>query len=120
MTKKAVIAYEGKATGDGRTILPGALYWDDLPLPVFYFEGRKETGFRNVVGKIVELERSEFFVFGEVIASLNIEMPEGYILALDGVDAEISYKFEPLEVLFLKMRVAGGTLIPQEKWAWQV
>jgi hypothetical protein len=105
-----VIAYEGKATEDGRTILSGALYWEDLPLPVFAFEGE---GLRNVVGKIVELERTDD---GKVVALLSFDMPSGYALSLDGEDASISYEFET--VLFSRLRVAGGTLIPRAAWAW--
>jgi hypothetical protein len=116
MGKKTVIAYEGRATGDGRAILPGALYWEDLPLPVFI---KSQSSFESTirVGQIVALERIDSVVWADL--ELDIEIPEGYVLSLDGMDSEISYKFDPLEVLFLKMRIAGGTLIPQESWAWQ-
>lgn len=110
---RVVIAFEGRETEDGRTILPGALFWEDLPLPVFAFEGEGSSGAREVVGKIVKLERTEW---GEVVATMSIEMPSDYVLSLDGGDTQL--EVEGSKITFSKMRICGGTLIPRASWAW--
>lgn len=102
-------AFEGETTYDGRTIEPGALYWNGLPLPVFsHGEDRK------VIGSIVDLER----VGNTIVATMSIPISDNYALSLDGMDAEITTKIDPLSVIFSRMRVAGGTIIPREAWAW--
>ena len=112
---RVVLAYEGRKTEDGRLILDGALYWDELPLPVFAFQSAESVGGRNVVGKIVELSRNDR---GEVEALMDIEMPSDYILSLDGDSAMFDLIGEPPVVVFSKMKVRGGTLIPRASWAW--
>lgn len=117
MGDRVIMAYEGMKTSDGRIVLDGALYWGDLPLPVFAFEGEGGGGMRNVVGRIVELERNNR---GEIEALMDIEMPAGYVLSMDGGEADLVYDcYDPLVVVFRKMQIRGGTLIPLESWAWK-
>lgn len=117
---KVVIGYEGHTTEDGRTILPGALTWGELPLPIFTLGNDTPYDIRKVVGHITELER----VGNEVIATMSIDIPAGYVLSLDGADAEIDYEYSGADdrhphIIFMSMRIAAGTLIPEEKWAWK-
>lgn len=113
------IGYEGHETEDGRTILPGALTWGELPLPVFNYEGSGSPyEMRKIIGHIVELER-----VGNVIqATMDIDIPAGYVLSLDGADADletVEKEDGSFNVIFKSMRIAGGTLIPEESWAWK-
>lgn len=116
---ETVIAYEGRTTTDGRLIELGALHWKNLPLPVFGFPGGFIGGIERV-GSIVALRR-EYVLWGRayIIATIDFEMTEGYCLSLDGDDATFVYDEVPGKMMATSMRVAAGTLIPIETWAWQ-
>lgn len=112
--RETAIAYEGRATTDGRLIELGALYWEELPLPVFGFDNPELIGFRQVVGKIIDLKRQ-----GNVLlATLDIDLPAGYCLSLDSDGADYVFNKESGIMSATKMRVCAGTLIPIEAWAW--
>lgn len=119
-----VIAYEGVETVDGRTIAPGALWWRDLPLPVFWFRDETFSRAANCVGLITRLERDRnSVVWAEVdVTGLDTrDWPEGFILSLDGDEAVIDFtgtESEPKWV-YRSMRVAAGTLLAKEAWAWK-
>lgn len=105
---RTILAFEGIPTIDGRTIESGALYWDRLPLWVL-------DDACEQVGHITDLEREDSIIWAEV----DIKIPEGYVLSLSGGYAEISVSEEPLRVIFKKLRVCGGMVIPTEQWAWK-
>ncbi len=114
MGNKSVIAYEGRTTVDKRTIVQGSLYWGELPLPVFQ---QYDYDFRSAdcVGKIVALER----VGDTIIATMDIELPSGYVLSLDGEEAVMDHDKNEHSWLIKSMKIVGGTLIPIESWAWK-
>ena len=60
VTWEGVIGVEGELTGDGRFIQPGALRWENLPIPLRYVSA--DVGAHSgavVVGRILEVSRNE-------------------------------------------------------------
>jgi hypothetical protein len=114
---RTIIAYEGRKTEDGRIFDLGALYWTKLPLPVLRFE--PEGVFRNTAGQIIGLHVVLNGDENEVWATLDTPVSEDYVLSLDGDDAVGDYSEADKEWRFSKMRIAAGTLIPREMWAWK-
>lgn len=112
--RETAIAYEGQATKDGRLIEFGALHWNELPLPVLQFDNPQLLGMRKVVGKIIALERKG----KALLATLDIDLPAGYCLSLDGDHSDIVWDEDRNVVMIRKMRVRAGTLIPIASWAW--
>ena len=69
---KGPIGIEGTATGDGRTILPNALRWDTLPIPLRWAEADfGEHDGAAVVGKITAIERNDE---GQIIGSGEFDL----------------------------------------------
>lgn len=69
------IAFEGAATDDGRYMLPGAIEWRDLPLPLMAMTETGPGGHEGafLAGKITEIERdAKFDIDGE-------PLPEGVV-----------------------------------------
>lgn len=110
------LAFEGVKTVDGRVVL--SLYWEDLPVPVFIRSPSSLESSMIHVGEIVRLERINRVVWADI--SLKMEMPQDYILSLEGMCGQILTDcYDPTVILIQSMRVAGGLLIPREEWAWK-
>lgn len=110
-----VLVYEGVESKDHRLIMPGALTWDELPLPVFrQLDNYYGTMLR--VGAIVALRREGNTVW----ATLDIEMPEDHCLCLDGVNAVVDFEGTDINPrwVFRSMKVAAATIFPEASWAW--
>lgn len=115
INSRVPLAFEGVKTVDGRVVL--ALYWEDLPLPVVI---KSQSTWESVirVGNIVELERINDVIWADL--ELKMEMPEDYVLSLDGECGEILTDcYDPGAILIQSMKVRGGHLIPRENWAWK-
>lgn len=112
---ETIIAYEGRETTDGRLISVNALYWKDLPLPVFKMVDNF-VGSLQRVGQIVDLRRDGE---GRVLATTDIEIPVGMVLSLDGAGpADFVWEESDSKLVCTSMRIAAGTLLPLERWTW--
>lgn len=137
------IAFEGVLTKDRRILQMGSLWWENLPLPVLLPQDQGTYETRVVVGKIVKLERIGPVVWATVEFDEGItedgKLPPGYILSLDGMDGKWDLG-DPVDLSLprtsdaylellnsgiippircISMRVAGCTLIPEDRWAWK-
>jgi hypothetical protein len=66
---------EGRPTGDGRFVVPGALRWENLPLPLTWNRQGGGHEDRVVVGSIETVERDGEFIVGSGVL-LTGEVPE--------------------------------------------
>jgi 2'-5' RNA ligase len=96
---EGVLLVEGTLTGDARLFEPGAIRWDDPPLPLRW--AREDEGEHRgaiVVGRILEVWRDGDLIRGR--GDLNFDIPEAVDLArlmrddgdgptVDGVSADL-------------------------------
>jgi hypothetical protein len=121
---KGVIGIEGTCTGDGRMIEPGALGWQDLPIPIRYVaadKGAHEGA--QVVGRILTLARDGALIIGtgdfdmgseigqEAQRQVALELTTGVSMDLDNISFEFRVSAElmgdPDDAMFDDLDYAG-------------
>lgn len=118
MIFKTPIAVEGKLTSDGRLLLPGALKWENLPLPVVRatYPG-VQVDFPMIVGMLLSAERREGgFIEGEI--ELREELSGSYAAAItvDFVEEEVDEVSTSLVLKSARLRQVA--LNSPENAAW--
>ena len=117
------IGLEGLTTGDGRTILPNALRWDTLPVPLRW--AREDYGEHDgavVVGKITSIERDEnnqiigigeFDLGSENGREAYRQVREGLTpgVSMDLDDIVIREEAEPGALTIVEGRVRAATIV---------
>lgn len=83
---KGVLAIEGSPTGDGREFAPGALKWEDLPVPLKWMpEDAMGHEGSVIVGRIDKISRDGNLIRGEGVFDLGGENGrEAYRLVREG------------------------------------
>lgn len=99
--RRVTVAYEGRATGDGRFIQAGALTWERQPVPLMVMPPESDPGHEGarLIGTVRNFERE---ADGRITADIEPVIP--------GLAPEIDLDHMQVEIVDEVMQVTSGRI----------